>query len=332
MGAIIWRLETLINSLLDIVVVKSGLVISEDFLIGILVQGYPDEEMFKDYNSKKGMTIRMRSENFDEYCWLVRKRLGELDESDSPLLLNDFEKYLEWDSKGYNIVGVHERFIELMAEAYDPDNPTLIDPNPIVDKILEEKIAPAEVVINALENIMHNQKMSNNIKPVEEILWDGGIDLNKLFQDEHIPLVASQFIDQKFINYLAVNPEKLEYMHWRNFERLTAEFFNRQDYSVELGPGSNDGGIDIRVFDKNATLKPYIIIQCKRHKETNDVKIETVKSFYSDVQFEGAVKGLIATTSRVAPGGKKVVAIRKYPLQFAENKEIDSWVKAMTKR
>lgn len=46
---------------------------------------------------------------------------------------------------------------------------------------------------------MHNQKMSNNIKPVEEILWDGGIELNKLFQDEHIPLVASQFIDQNLL-------------------------------------------------------------------------------------------------------------------------------------
>jgi restriction system protein len=332
MGAIIWRLENVINTMLDIAVIKSGLVISEDYLLEILQQEYPSSEIFKDYNINKEKIVRIRAEDFDEYCWSIRKKLGELDSNASPLFLSDFDKFLEWESKGYNIMGVHKRFFELMKEAHDPENPKLINPTPIVEKIIAEQIAPMEVVLNALENILHNQKMSNSIKPVEEILWDGGVDLNNLFKREHIPLSENQFIDQKLINYLSANPNKLEFMHWRNFERLTAEFFNRQNYSVELGPGTNDGGVDVRVYDKKDKNKPYIIIQCKRHKESNAVKIETVKSFFTDVDFEGAKKGLIATTSSIVPGGKKVVAIRKYPLEFAENEEIKSWVHKMTKR
>lgn len=332
MGAIIWRLESVINTMLDIVVIKSGLVISVDYLLEILHQEYPNSQIFKDYISNKEKVVRIRSEDFDEYCWSIRKKLGELDSNASPLFLGDIENFFEWERKGYNILSVHKRFFVLMKEAYDPKNPQLIDPTPIVAKIIAEQIAPIEVVLNALQNILHNQTMSNSIKPVEEILWDGGIDLNSLFQQEHIPLSENKFIDQKLINYLSANPEKLEYMHWRNFERLTAEFFNRQNYSVELGPGTNDGGVDVRVYDTMDKTKPYIIIQCKRHKESNQVKIETVKSFYTDVDFEGAKKGLIATTSSIALGGKKVVAIRKYPLEFAENEEIKSWVNKMAKR
>lgn len=121
-------------------------------------------------------------------------------------------------------------------------------------------------------------------------------------------------------------------MHWRNFERLTAEFFNRQGYQIELGSGSHDGGIDIRVYNKNDKTKPYIIIQCKRHKESNQVKIEIVKAFFADVIFEKAQKGLIATTSKIATGGKKIISIRKYPLEYTENKEVVDWINQMSKR
>jgi len=162
-----------------------------------------------------------------------------------------------------------------------------------------------EIVLDVLRFIFHSQKASNMVLPAEEILWDGGIPLNDLFAKEHIPLNEAAFIDQKYINYLEAHSEKLEYMHWRNFERLTAEFFKRDGYDVVLGPGSNDGGVDLRIYDKKDMSKPLILVQCKRHKSNNEVKIETVKSFYSDVEFEGAAAGMIATTSKIVPGGRR---------------------------
>ncbi|NJM80924.1 MAG: hypothetical protein HC854_17285 [Flavobacterium sp.] len=89
MGAIIWRLENVINTMLDIAVIKSGLVISEDYLLEILQQEYPSSEIFKDYNINKEKIVRIRSEDFDEYCWSIRKKLGELDSDASPLFLRD---------------------------------------------------------------------------------------------------------------------------------------------------------------------------------------------------------------------------------------------------
>ena len=331
MGAILWSLENMVNTILDIVIIKTGLVISDDYLIEILKEEFPNDRNFDNYTKTKKDAVRVRSETFDEYCWLVRKRLGEL-ENISPLFLKNVDKALEWVDKGYDPAKVTRRLIEIAASLHDHQNPKLIDPIEVMARAVLEKLAPKELIMEMMDCLIGNQKQSNTITPVEELLWDGGVNLNELFEKESIPKLDSEFIEQKFINFLQANPEKLEYMHWRNFERLTAEYFKRKGYLVELGPGTNDGGIDVRVFDKDDESKPYIIIQCKRHKTSNDVKIETVKSFYADVDFEEAKKGLIATTSRIAPGGKKVVSIRRYPLEFAENKEINQWIEKMKKR
>lgn len=138
-------------------------------------------------------------------------------------------------------------------------------------------------------------------------------------------------MDQKFLDYIAANADELQKTHWRNFERFCAEFFNRLGYQIQLGPGGSDGGIDIRAFDPNDNSKPLIIIQCKRFKEGHQVGIETVKAFYTDVEFEQAQLGMIVTTSEIAPGGKKVCEARKYPLTFAELEEVKQWAKTMSK-
>jgi restriction system protein len=331
MGSIVWSFENFINTILDIVVIKTGLVISESYLLEILIQEFPEDKRLSQYEQKKNYALRIRSEDFDEYCWAIRKRLGEIEEV-SPLFFKDINSMVLWMDKGYDPAKVFSKLLDFAKEIHDHENPKLIDPNEILERAIKEEIAPIALVLEVMEVIINNQRISNVITPVEEILWEGGIELSALFEKESIPKSESDFIEQKFINFLQANPEKLEFMHWRNFERLTAEFFKREGFEVELGPGANDGGVDVRVYDKKNQQNPYIIVQCKRHQVSNQVKIETVKSFYTDVEFEGAKKGLIATTSKIASGGKKVASIRKYPLEFAENEEIKVWIDKMKKR
>lgn len=332
MGAITNRLEYFVNTILDIVAIKSGLVINEDKLIDILSKAFPHDKTFKDYEKRRNYAVRIRSEEFDSICWEVRRALGEIEEPRHPNFIGDVKRMMELTDQGYDTIKILRGIIDIMAELHTPKDPKYLDPNEVIQIALSRNIAPLPIIIEMLNNIVKAQKLSNTINPVEEINFDGGTNLEDLFNKESLPKRAEDFIEQKFINYLQANPEMLEFMHWRNFERLTVEFFKRKNYTVELGPGSNDGGVDLRIYDKKDDDKPYIIIQCKRHKKSNEVKIETVKSFYTDVDFEGARKGIIATTSRIAKGGKKVATIRKYPLEFAENDEIKKWVDNMKHR
>ncbi len=96
-----------------------------------------------------------------------------------------------------------------------------------------------------------------------------------------------------------------------------------------LGPGTNDGGVDIRAFNPDNLKDPLILIQCKRHSTNNQVDINTVKAFHADLAYEDVPHGLIATTGYIASGGKKVVEARNYNISFAENEKVKQWSTAM---
>ena len=87
---------------------------------------------------------------------------------------------------------------------------------------------------------------------------------------------------------------------------------------MDLGTGTKDGGVDVRAWTgkDSKTGPPLMLIHCKRYKHL--VGIETVKAFWSDVHFEGAEKGLIATTSSVSRDSKKLCEVRKWRMNFAE--------------
>lgn len=155
------------------------------------------------------------------------------------------------------------------------------------------------------------------------------VQLEKLFSSEDLPVSGGDFFDQRFINYLSDKPELLEQINWRQFEGLTAEWFSRVGYQVELGPGRDDGGIDVRVWDNDASpgTPPAIIVQCKREKRK--VGKVVVKALWADMHEERAHSGLIVTTSDISPGAAKVCAARSYPITTANREKVQSWIKAM---
>jgi restriction system protein len=115
---------------------------------------------------------------------------------------------------------------------------------------------------------MQRRKMNFLYGRVRHKIWDGVVSLDRLFEGEHIPGDPTVYLDQRYIDYLAKNSEEMGRIHWRNFERLTTEFFRRQSYEVDLGKGTKDGGVDVRVWtDKDSKSgPPLILIQCKRQK------------------------------------------------------------------
>ena len=70
-----------------------------------------------------------------------------------------------------------------------------------------------------------------------------------------------------------------------------------------------------------------MLIQCKRTKDA--VGIETVKAFWTDVLFERAERGLIATTAAVSRDSKKVCEVRQWPMSFAEGDKVQQWARSM---
>lgn len=162
-----------------------------------------------------------------------------------------------------------------------------------------------------------------------DIAKSGLISLNDLFHSEKLPSNDGRLFDQRFVDFLNRNPEELLRMHWRQFEGLAAEWFQRQGYTVELGPGRNDGGIDLRLWkdDVSQSGPPTVIVQCKRYKDKVDRV--TVKALYSDLLFEKATGAMVVTTSDISRGAKQDIRAREYPITAANLEEVTSWLSEM---
>lgn len=165
--------------------------------------------------------------------------------------------------------------------------------------------------------------------PARRVEWKDAIELRDLFASESLSRMYGTFFDQRFVDYLSENSEKVEAIHWRQFEALTAEFFTRNGWKVDLGPGRNDGGVDIRVWSSSLPIgsAPTILVQCKRQKEK--IGKVVVKALWADVVDEGATSGLIVTSSTISPGADTVRRARSYPIEVADKESLRSWVKAM---
>jgi hypothetical protein len=88
---------------------------------------------------------------------------------------------------------------------------------------------------------------------------------------------------------------------------------------------------DVTFAAKNRVLAgpEVILVQCKRIKAGAEVAINEVKALWADVQDEGASKGLIATTTRLAKGARDYCDARKYRLERAEGDTVRRWIHEM---
>jgi restriction system protein len=88
-------------------------------------------------------------------------------------------------------------------------------------------------------------------------------------------------------------------MDWEDFEHLIRELFGKEfaasEGEVKVTQASRDGGVDAVAFDPDPIRGGKIVIQAKRY--TNVVGVSAVRDLYGTVMNEGAIKGILVTTS-----------------------------------
>jgi restriction system protein len=110
--------------------------------------------------------------------------------------------------------------------------------------------------------------------------------------------------DKRFVESYDVaasldNSMNLASMDWEDFEHLIRELFAKEFESnggeVKVTQASRDGGVDAMAFDPDPIRGGKIVIQAKRY--TNLVGVSAVRDLFGTVMNEGAIKGILVTTS-----------------------------------
>lgn len=325
MGGITFEARVLPDKLTEIAGYKAGLALSLEALLDhVSGSRYVDAvRQSEEYG------VRLRSEEYEEVCYHLLHRIGYTEEVFNGDLtgiyrVHKYQKLGKLSEYQEIMQGIIEEWRAEMKRAIKEGKKSL-DPERMMTRALKEhgKFG-LDIAVEHLE-VMERARKLNPHSFHRSTEWNSALPLESLFIGNKAAPVGGKFIDQRFVDYLHVNQEKLGSMHWREFERLTAEFYEREGYRVDLGPGSGDGGVDVRVWNEgDVNDAPLCIVQCKRQKDKVEQVI--VKGLYADLQAENAKYGVLVTTSKLSPSAKAVINTRGYPIQEVDREKLGEWL------
>ncbi len=318
----------------EIIGYKSGLALSFEEMRNLIKR--ENIGLLEKWPSNPEEPVRIRAEGLEEVIATLLYCVGAVRTANiTPPGLGGWHKYINDEHLSAIERDVFNAFIAAFEadsrarEGQQDDVSRPFDATPfVVDMALKHGADGAriaeELVIEIQDSIMRSP-----ISLFRQIEWRDVIDLKALFESESLVASHGKFIDQRYIEYLGQQFGDIGQMNWRKFEGLTGEFFDRLGFIVDMGPGRNDDGVDIRVWstNKDDEAPALLLVQCKRQKAT--VSKTVVKALWADVVTEGASSGLIVTSSSFSPGARKVCTARSYPVHEANRTTLRKWILSM---
>lgn len=173
-----------------------------------------------------------------------------------------------------------------------------------IDKSNGKKIQPTILSVG----VKREEFDSINLNDVDAKAWfkkTKGISSQNLSQLVSVaPILSISKVDKRFIESYEVADSlnesiNLASMEWQDFENLVREIFEKEfsknGGEVKITQASRDGGVDAIAFDPDPIKGGKIVIQAKRY--TNVVGLSSVRDLYGTLMSEGAMKGILVTTS-----------------------------------
>lgn len=311
----------IMDTIQECLIVKSGMYLDYGEIKNILKDFKDDLSKFL-LNDAEMHCYRLRPEEVEYVINNIRQKLGELSDNNPMPMMSLLIKYPEYQVEMMLAVKKSISCMDWHRKTYGIGKPLGEE---FINKLIQEAGISKRVAELFLLTMFHSlDRGFSYLQPTKK--WNGIIALSDLFNSEKLPNLPDIYFDQRYIDYLSNHTNDLYRIHWRQFEGLTAEFFSRNGFKVKLGPGRNDGGIDI--FATHKDTNNVIIIQCKRYSKDNLVEVNAVKALYLDIIDKGANEALLATTSHLCPAGKDITA-RNYHISAAEHENIIKWVTSM---
>lgn len=147
-------------------------------------------------------------------------------------------------------------------------------------------------------------------------------ELTPIAPTVRIDLDDPRYVDSREILRNMEAGENLASMDWEDFEHLCRELFERvfaaKGATVKVTQASRDQGVDAVIHDPDPIMGGRIVIQAKRY--VNVVDVSAVRDLAGTVAHEGAMKGLLITTSHFGPDAYAFVQGK--PLQLINGAEL----------
>jgi hypothetical protein len=130
--------------------------------------------------------------------------------------------------------------------------------------------------------------------------------------------------------HFAANPDQFHRLNPRAFEILLSRVLQNQGFTTELGPGSGDGGVDIRLWQRGPLGDVLTLVQAKRYAPHRKIELDAVAALRGVMAVEEAPRGMFVTTSTYLPSARRFAARAGNVIQLATTADIAQWCAAAT--
>ena len=140
-------------------------------------------------------------------------------------------------------------------------------------------------------------------------------------------LIKPDFNDvyHEMYEYLHRYPERMSELNWRKYEILIYEILRSQGFNVELGPGRGDGGIDIKMFQRDPIGDVLTAVQVKRYRPDRKITLQAVQALYGAATANDIQNSVFVTTSDYSPSAKKFAARENVSMKLYTSSDVRKW-------
>jgi len=172
---------------------------------------------------------------------------------------------------------------------------------------------------------MHRRSSSISIAPI--ITASMEYDRAALAEPETRLDVAHYSPSFRLLERLVAQSTSLDDLTWRQFEELLRDLLQNDGYTVELGPGTKDGGKDLfAVKDLGESGLVAAVWQAKKKERSKKVGLGVIRELADTRNEHGASKGVIATTTYLTRGALERVQRDRYTLGKVDRDDLMQWM------
>jgi len=199
----------------------------------------------------------------------------------------------------------------------------------MVGRCLNEGMDEAEELYAALESIGVFIELDDHVT-AGYYLIDQESDLQKRFDEWArwrwtCRLIEADTADVSgdIYEYFSKRPDDLYRLSPRAFEELISSVFTARGWRTQIGPGSADEGVDVRMWIQSPLGDALTLVQVKRYAKHRPIDLDAVAALEAHSLREKA-GGLFVTTSRYRNVAKRF-ASRNKDLILADSSDVASW-------
>lgn len=156
-------------------------------------------------------------------------------------------------------------------------------------------------------------------------LWNQLIEYNRW--EWICSLLKPDFDDiyEELYSFFDEDKSRINSLGWRGFEILLQRIMTTQGFEAHLGPGSNDGGVDVWAIQRDPLGDMLTVVQAKRYRPDRKIGQTEVAALHGVAMVEEAQKGLFVTTSSYLPVARKFAARTNNRLELATSEDVLKW-------